>query len=277
MTPEIIIRRQIAAAPQKKNIGEAQIADLASRVVDIGFDPKGYVSGQVRSLLLRPSIQNLLGISPGAPLHSLTRWNMFPILRLANVVMVGGACSKLGIASAKIAFGAARLAGPAFATAFGVDSADDAASYVLAGRFGANLGETVVKDRGLLSAVLRFRETQIAEKLRGEILSALAAGAGAEVVTAINGGLSRAIPPRILQEARDEYVGLFLRKEHGSVATAAIWNGSRDETEILRRWRVRGLKTLNEYCRSSGIGPYDLCPCGSGEKLKFCCQEALSK
>jgi len=167
------------------------------------------------------------------------------------------------------------LAGPAFAAATGAEWADDTASYVLSGRFAADLGAAAIQDPSLLDLVLTFRETKQGQELRQEVFERLAASEGSDVNVAVNAGLRNALPSTILQKARDTFVSLLTPQRQISNTPPAIWNDRRFAEDALVLWRRRSREILEEYCRKNNIGPYSACPCGSGEKLKFCCAEAL--
>ena len=200
---------------------------------------------------------------------------VFAVLRLASVVKIGAACRILGIGSAKLDFGTSRLAGPAFASVYGSEWTDDTASYVVCGRFAADLGQVVLQNPSLFDAVLAFRDTEQGVALRREVLARLAASEGAEVNVAVNSALIAAIPGSALQAARDQFVGLLVSEQILGTPAPAIWNDRRYSDDSIIRWRQISRKILEDYCRRTRIGPYDPCPCQSGERLKFCCDEAL--
>ena len=55
----------------------------------------------------------------------------------------------------------------------------------------------------------------------------------------------------------------------------AVFGDLRNEEARIARWRARSRETLRTACAELKVQPYDACPYGSGEKLKFCCFEAL--
>lgn len=270
-----IVRSQLT--PTRGNEDEAQrlFERLSASTREITSADEGVIPNVVRSLLLRPSVRRLLGVSGGTPLTSLPRWDVFPILRLASVVKIGAACRVLQIGSAKLDFGTANLAGPAFAAAFGTEWADDTASYVLSGRFASDLGTLARQDPLLLDTIVAFRETRQGEELRQEVYERLVASEGSDVNVAVNAGLRYALPSTTLQKAHDTFVGLLTPQRSLGKTPPAIWNDRRFAEGALSLWRRRSRQTLEEYCRQYSVGPYSACPCGSGEKLKFCCAEAL--
>jgi len=269
------IRDQLKPTSGREKEAEQLFAILEPKIQNLSDAPNESIPKIVRGLLLRPSIRGMLGISGGTPLNSIARWQVYPVLRLASVVRIGAACRNLHIGSAKLDFGASNLAGPAFASVAGIEWTDDSASYVICGRFNADLGQIVFQDPSLIDAVIAFRDTESGIALRQEVLGNLATSNGAEVNVAVNSALSASIPSKALQAARDQFVGLFMQEQALQTPTAAIWNDERYADMSIIKWKQASRKILEDICRNAGIGPYDPCPCGSGEKLKFCCDEAL--
>jgi hypothetical protein len=270
-----IVREQISPLPGKEIEAERVFEKLGETTRIITAESEGKLPQLVRGLLLRRPIRQLLGISGGTPVTSLPRWAVYPVLRLAHVVKIGAACRALGIASAKLDFGTAGLAGPAFASVIAGEWADATASYVLAGSFSADLGAIVSSDKSILDSIIAFRRTRAGSELRTEVLAKLHTGEGREVAAAVNGGLRRTVPSAVLQNARDSLVGLLSCPPVSSAAAPVIWNDRRYAENAIRRWRKRSRSDLERSCREMEIGASDPCPCGSGEKLKFCCREAL--
>ena len=217
----------------------------------------------------------MLGVSGGAPLDQITQWNTFPILRLGHVVKIGIACNLLGLASAKLDFGSNGLAGPAFAASFGQEWSDSVASYVLCGDFSEDLGRLAESDPGLIAAVLKLRESVAGLRLREEVMKQIAASEGAEVHASVNAGLRQLLPSSVMAQARSQFVKLYVSPTNLQQPKTMLWNDARSADQALRLWRERSLRELTTICREAGISQYDPCPCGSGEKLKFCCEESL--
>lgn len=68
----------------------------------------------------------------------------------------------------------------------------------------------------------------------------------------------------------------FIAKLHGSVTThpvnyPVVWNDANYGNKALGLWKKRSLEEFQQICNQLRLAPYDLCPCGSGEKIKFCC------
>ena len=269
------LRRWITPQTGKEAQAEENVGIIATQTITIKQDQEQDIVGRTRSLLISPRIRNMLGVSGGAPLDQITQWNTFPVLRLGHVVKIGTACNLLGLASAKLDFGSSGLAGPAFATSFGQEWSDSVASYVLCGTFSEDLGRLAESDPALIAAVLKFRESAAGLRLREEVMRQIAASEGAEVRASVNAGLRQLLPSSVMDQARRQFVNLYVSPTNLQQPRAMLWNDARSADQALRLWRERSLRELNEICSKAGISQYDPCPCGSGEKLKFCCEESL--
>jgi hypothetical protein len=161
--------------------------------------------------------------------------------------------------------GSERLASAAFCASSGTEWADDAASYALTGRFNSDVGAFVAKQPNLLHAVLQFRDSSAGANFRREILDRMAANDGGQVVTAVNAGLRQALALSLLEQARDRLAGLFIPREAAPRLVPAIWGDLRNADKRIAGWRKRSRTLLDDVCRSRGIGPYNACPCGSGD------------
>lgn len=274
-TIQEIIRKHLKPAPGKEKTAEELFCLLENNIITIDSSLEPSVPHLVRGLLLRPSLRKMIGMSGGVLTTSIPLWMRFPVLRLANVVKIGCACQLLGIASTKLEFGTASLAGLAFSAPSGKIATDEMASYVLTGRFDMDLGKLVLEDPSILLAILRFRDTQDGFALRKDILEQLSLGLDSDFVTSVNASLSSSIPPRTLQAARDKLAGLLTPKYYESGITTVVWNDINYDKNALLLWKKRNEKEFLEYCRLQNINNYDLCPCGSGDKMKFCCKESL--
>jgi hypothetical protein len=270
-----IIETEILPTPGRERLVAELFNVLQQRIVEIDQDKPAIVTPLVRSLLLRPSIRRLLGVSDATPLSSIARWQVFPVLRLASVVRLGDTCRRLQMASAKFDFGAAKLAGPALAATHGNEWADETASYILAGRFSAELGVFSTRHREILWVLLKFRQSKVGMEVRSEVLSRLSTSDASEVTLAVNAGLREGLPKSLLQKARDRFVKLLVAPLPSSTKLPAIWNDDRYSDRALAGWRMRSRTELISWCERLGVSQYGPCPCGSGDKLKFCCEAAL--
>jgi hypothetical protein len=189
--------------------------------------------------------------------------------------MAGCACDNFSLAATKIGFGSEILVGAAFAVSAARDWADSVSSYVLTGRFNSDLGPYVESTPSVWATILAFRDTQAGTSLRREILQEVATNAGAEFVASVNAGLRRIVPSAVMDNAHDQLTELLFRSNRTSSVVPAVWTNIRNSDAIARLWRARSRKELEAHCRVLGISPKDVCPCGSGEKLRDCCAEAL--
>jgi hypothetical protein len=106
-------------------------------------------------------------------------------------------------------------------------------------------------------------------------MTVMEANAGAELVASVDGGLRQALPSRLLQEARDEMSALLLVTGSQTGITPAVWNDAPHVFDGPALWRKRTNLRFKQYLLDHHLGPYDRCPCGSYEKVKFCCEPPL--
>lgn len=271
------ITRHINAIPGKEKEVEKLFKIMEQRTTEIDSSTEPSFADLTGGLLLRPSIRKLLGFSGGSSFNSIPQWMHFPILRLANLLKIGNTCNLLGIASTKLEYGSSALAGPSFAAASGQFLPDQMAGYVLSGSLNTDVGRIVMEDPRILDAVLRFRNSQAGANLRADIMKCLAVNNGGDFVTAVNGAMHSTIPFDSLDEARGHISGLMMACGAAShQVVPAVWNNPKYANEAIHLWKRRSYFILMEYCKNKKISDYDSCPCGSNEKLKFCCKEALS-
>jgi hypothetical protein len=275
MSTEEEIERQIIPLRGHEKSAEPLLDDLVNKVVRVDEGVMLPIRDLTKGALMHPDIRQLLGISEAVLPESIPRWNLFPVLRLAHVITVGAVCQSFLFGAAKMGFGGEILASRGFALAATHDWAEDAASYILSQKYNSDLGSLVMNEPSILDAILRFRDTQAGAQLRDTIRKQLTTEPGSEFIASVNAGLARNIPAKILQEARDQLSGLLLAQPSSYQVTPAVWNNLQNSDSSLSLWRKRSYKLLVEYCAEHKIGPYDHCPCGSGEKLRFCCEEAL--
>lgn len=271
------IRKQLLPVKGKENEAEKLFQHLELSVFDVSKAKLSEsVADKTRGALMNPSIRRMLGVSQGMPRNVIPRWLSFPALRLAKVISSGVICQHIQASSARMIFGSEKLASVAFSATEAEQWAQDAASYVLTGRFNSDVGEIIRKNPDLLFGIIKFRESSTGTSFRREIAQSLAADNGSQIVTAINSGLNQAIPPAVLQQARDQFSGLFMPQKNSSLSTPVVWGDLRNSDTQISRWRKRSRTLLEEEIKRQRLGSYDECPCGSGEKLRFCCQDALS-
>ena len=257
------------AAARKIELLESTTIDLAHVVTT------EQLSAMARRAMMHPSIRQLLGISGGTPLGSVPRWLAFPVIRLAGLIRKGIICQNIDAISTRTVLGTETLASSAFSASSGVEWADDAASYALTGQFNSDLGALIEKQPDLLGGVVQFRESSAGISFRREVAQRLATNEGGQVTAAVNAGLREALPASALQEARDQLSGLFMPRAAGPRLIPAVWGDLRNGEARIAGWRRRSRELLDDLCNTNRFGPYGPCPCGSGEKLRFCCKMAL--
>lgn len=270
------IRKQVVSVKGDESKADALLLLLEQKVIDLSKSQlSGLMSEKTFSALMNPSIRKMLGVSDGTPRKIIPRWLVYPILRLANVINCGVICQRIQASSTRMIFGSEMLASVAFSGIEGNEWSDNAASYVLTGRFNSDIGSIIKQDRSLLLGILNFRESSAGEDFRREVTERLAVDDGGEIVTAINAGLKQAIPPAILQRARDQMSGLFTPRNRVSAHSPAVWGDLRNPDKRIASWRQHSLNLLKEELKRQKLEVYNDCPCGSGERLKFCCLNAL--
>lgn len=270
------IRLQLTAIPGKEDTAERKLDELASTTTDLtGALTNEQLEQMTRGALVSPTIRQLLGVSGGTPVDAVPRWLAFPVIRLAGVIRKGVICQHIGACATRMLLGTEKLASVAFSASAGSTWADEAASYTLTGRFNSDLGAMFERQPELFEGVLRFRESVAGNSFRREIAERLAKNEGGQMVAAVNSGLKEAIPLSVLQEARDELSGLFMPRALGGILRPAVWGDLRNGEARMVAWRKRSRTLLKELQADHRLKSYDPCPCGSGEKLKFCCESAL--
>ena len=149
------------------------------------------------------------------------------------------------------------------------------ASYVLAQRFDTDLSGYSPSDPRVLDSILEFRTSREGVQLRQEILKQLSVKQGADFVASINAGLRAVVPTRTLQAAQDKMAGLLFANGTIENLTPAVWNNTLS-MKALALWKKRSRLSFKNYIERHHIELYDPCPCGSGELLRFCCNESLN-
>ncbi len=276
MTVSEKIREHLRAKPGKEEAAERQMDMLESTMFDLArVLTTEQLEEKTRSAIMHPSIRRLLGISGGTPQGVVPRWLAFPVLRLAGVVQRGVICQQIKASATRMVLGSEKLASVVFSASEATVWVDDAASYVLAGRFNSDLGALIERQPGLLLGILRFRQSAAGERFRREVAERLMTSEAGQIGAAVNAGMHQALPTAVLQEARDQLSGLFVPRGGGPRIQPAVWGDLRNGEERIAGWRKRSRVLLDGISDSNGLRPYDACPCGSGEKMKFCCIAAL--
>lgn len=220
--------------------------------------------------LASPRLRTSLGIGDGVLPTKLPEWFVFPALRVAHVVRDAEICRAFGLSSAKMPFASDGLANATYGLTSQDMTAGKLASYVVTGKFNADLGSAMLKTPALVSKVVHFRESQEGLNFRREVFEQLHKEEGSEFVASVNAALKGLVPTEILQRACTTFADL-----HMSGGSVAIWSADVNLGDPFAPWRKRSGDILREICDRKKIGVYDLCPCGSGDKLKFCCGSLL--
>ncbi|CCQ90554.1 hypothetical protein NITGR_310042 [Nitrospina gracilis 3/211] len=265
-----VIKRKILPKPGK----EAEAQDIFNRIEKNTFSFKREeidVDGLLFGTILHPEIRKLLGLSDGFLPSKIPSWLAFPVMRFSEILKVGAICNGLKISAVKLPYGGEKLAGISFSAAYATEWADEAANYILSGRYSVDLGPMVFGNPDIIFSILKFRDTEEGVRLRKEILNALAVNYGGDFITSVNAGLEKNIPVKVLQEARDKMESLFLNNNSNLNSTPAIWSNFKNPDDALKLWRERSKREFEEYCLNNNIQKYNFCPCGSGDKVKFCC------
>ena len=272
-SPQEEIRRQITFVPGREAEAEQLVRDLEARVLT--FDGESWNVPQLaRGALLHPSVRRLIGMSEGVRPTTIPRWLVFPALRVAHVVSTAMLCQQFNLAAAKVWFGGEMLVGAIFGLAAARDWAHEAASYVVAGQADIDIG--AMFNVSSLKAILKFRDTQEGVALRKEALEQLRVNAGTEFISSVNAGLKRNISFPSLDKSRRVLSALLAAEAPRSGLTLGIWHNPYYSDASISLWRKRCREELHSLCAERHIGIYDQCPCGSGEKFKFCCHAALN-
>src|SRR5579859_432676 len=199
----ILIRRQFAPAPHEEADAEMLFVQIEKQTTIFDNGGELELANLVRSSIMRPDVARLLGIGEAILPAQVPSWLTFPYLRMAHLVHTGAVCDRFGLQAAKVPFGGAKLISAAFGVQASIDSADQYAGYVMAGRFNANLGTVLFSQPNVIEKIIQFRNTTEGEVFRKEIRSQLLANEASAFMASVNAGLIKSIPAPILDNARD--------------------------------------------------------------------------
>jgi hypothetical protein len=202
---------------------------------------------------------------------------VFLSVRLTLIARAGAICQMLGISSMKLMAGAFQVAQVAFSAIAGGVLAQDVAAYTLTGQFGVIPDSALAGNPAIWASIMAFRGSSEGTNLRSYVLKYLEANQGAEIVASIDASLRQALPYNLLDEARRRMSALLLATPSRLNITPGIWSDASRLWNGPAAWRLKSRIRLESYLREHRLGPYDLCPCGSYEKVKFCCQAALEQ
>jgi hypothetical protein len=269
-TPGVAIRRQIKPAVGKEARADELISTLETKTLLFAEGDRLELASLVRAALMMPDVSRLLGIGEAILPSQIPMWLKFSCLRMAHLVHTGALCDHFGIQAAKVPFGGAVLASAAFGVQSASESADQYASYVLAGRFDTDVGIAILAQPAILRNILLFRATAEGQAFRREVRGQLLENAASEFSASINAGLKRNIPLDVLQKARDRLSSLVTESIKAS-PVPAVWTNTLQSDNSTHLWRSRSRATLLELAGQRGIRGDDPCLCGSGDKLRLCC------
>jgi hypothetical protein len=255
--------------------GRKQIEGLSRHIVSFADAGKLGLASMVRSALLLPHVSRLLGFSEYVVPSEIPAWLAYPTLRFAHLVQTGLICDVLEIRAARVPFGGTSL----LSAAFNIKTADhdvyEYASFVLSGTYGSNVSAYIENDPPTLLRILKFRESSEGEAFRREISDRLSTVEAGQFSAAIDGGLERSIPLRVLQAARNKF-STFLEAASPNASAAALWADINTDDRSLRLWRGRSRQLFLEARKARGLKSASPCLCGSGDPIRDCCLRALA-
>jgi len=270
-----LIARKFKPVPGKEAEAATRLQQLEKKTQVLNLSGSLNFADVCNGLFVSPETRRLLGLSEATPVGRIPRWAAAPALRLVQIARVGASCQELQLASMKLICGSAPLATVAFSVVASGVLAGEVASYTLTGTFRAVRDESIAGQPDLWRAILRFRDTSPGVELRKQIMTMIEANGGAELIASVDGGLRQALPSRVLQDARDQMSALLLVKGAPTGVTPAVFNDAPHVLDGPALWRKRTNLRFKKYLLDHGFSRYDLCPCGSYEKVKFCCEPSL--
>jgi hypothetical protein len=272
--PGEMIRRQMHPAPGREHEGAELISRLEETAISVDLSGTKNFADVCNGLFSSPATRKILGMSEGTPVGNIPRWLAHPALRLIHIARIGATCQRLSLGSMKLMTGAAKLAEIAFSAVAGGVLASEVANYAIAGEFGIVDQRAFLTEPRLWDVVIKFRETSSGVDFRREVFKRLRKNDAAEIVPAIDSNLKELLPTKVMHAARTEFSTLLTATGIRRVVPA-IWNDLVLLQDGPAAWRKVSRQRLKEFLRRNQIGPYDDCPCGSYDRVKFCCLPAL--
>jgi hypothetical protein len=227
-----VIRKMLRPAPGQEIEGEKKIESLSARVTSFADSESLGLPEMVRSALLLPRVSRLLGFSEYVVTSQIPVWLAHPTLRFAHLVQTGLICDQLQIRAARVPFGGGSLLSAAFSIKPTERGVYDYASFVLTGAYGSNLSSYIERNPGALLRILEFRESGEGEAFRREVSDRLSTVQGGEFSAAIDGGLKKALPPEVVQAARNRFSTL-LAADDPCASASALWADSNTDDQSL--------------------------------------------
>jgi hypothetical protein len=277
LTPMVQIKRQLIPLPGSEELAGSRLELLESKVKRVDLSGTLNFGDVCNGLLISPITRNTLGLREATPVGHIPRWAAAPAIRLTLIARAGATCQMLGIPSMKLMAGASQVAQVAFSAIAGGVLAQDVAAYTLTGEFGVIPDSALSGNPAIWASIMAFRDSSEGTNLRSYVLKYLEANQGAELEASINASLRQALPYSLLAEARRRMSALLLATPSRLNITPGIWIDASRSWNGPAAWRLKSRTGIEAYLREHRLGPYDLCPCGSYEKVKFCCRAALEQ
>ncbi|HXA63599.1 MAG TPA: SIR2 family protein [Bryobacteraceae bacterium] len=272
--PLELIRRLFSAVPGREAEATALMSRIERKVTYVDLSGSRNFADICNGLFVSPATRAILGVSEATPAGRIPRWAAHPVLRVVQVARIGATCQRSKLGSMKLMAGAAKVAEIAFsAVAEGV-LATEPGSYVLTGQYGVICENEFKAQPGVWDAIMQFRNQNSGMNFRKEILKLLRDNEAAEVIPAIDSSLRQMVPTDVLARSRLAMSSLLAANGIDHVVPA-VWSDSTLLNSGTQIWRARTKQRFTTYLSNHGIGVYDLCPCGSFERVKFCCMASL--
>lgn len=269
---ESALSRQIAIISKNPTDAEKTLNEIRAICVEVSPDLTNRAMLEARGALILPNVRAALGIGDGILPTHIPKWFVFPVLRVAHLMRDAAVAQHFGAAATQLPFGTFSLAQEAFSMQMQMQSqqAADIASYVVAGQYEVNLGLLLQTQPDLFNSLLSFRATQQGVDTRAEILTCTATSPGSELSAAVEGALARAFNTKKLQIAMNKFATLC-----AATGRVSLWTSQQNSAMDFGLWRRRSAGILREVLGTTEPDGYMRCPCGSGDKLKFCCGSLL--
>lgn len=272
-SPEEIIRSKVRFPAGSESALAAFIGKAEEQVTRVEFD-KYRIQNACAGVLISPIIRKLIGLSDGTPVGNIPRWLAGPVLRIAQLLRIGSTCQSMDAASMKLMPGTARIAAIAFGAAAQGAMAAQSASYILGRNTNPIDGSFFAQNPSVWQAISKFRELETAARLRKEVLRLINYDLGAEIPAAIDAGLRQALPVSVTSSEASRDMAALLTS-HGVRIPPLVWSSANMLERGPAIWRQHSLSRLKVYLKDQRLGDYDPCPCGSGDKVRFCCLDSL--
>jgi hypothetical protein len=272
-TSSQVLKRKLKSSLGQEIESECQTGRLDNKTVHVDLSTTLNFADVCTGLFVSPATRKLLGLSESTPVGHIPRWLTASAIRLVQIARIGATCQILNLSSMKLMTGAAEIAREAFSVIAAGTLARDVASYTLTGQFGVM--PSSLFDPKVWKAILNFRDSATGANLRASIHRNLRTNGGAEIVASVDAGLKQGLPTQVLEAARTQMSAFLIASSAPANVTPSLWTDAGTVCNGPRIWRANARRRLDKYLQEQRIGMYDSCPCGSCEKVKFCCVDAL--